>query len=106
MAFSPDTHWLVIDSADGTARLWPMESEVLIDLACRIAGRNLSHAERDQYFRGEKYRIICPNIPSHFSGMITDAQILVAKGKQLAMQGKIEEAMAAYTEAQKLDSTL
>lgn len=85
-----------------TARLWRLQLDELIDLACRTTGRNLSYTEWDQYFRGEQYRATCPDIPIHHS-VITN---LIGQGKELAQQGKIEEAIAAYEKARTFDPTL
>ena len=63
VAISPDNHWLVTASADTTARLWNLRLDELIDLAGRTAGRNLTRAEWEQYFRGQGYRKTCEQWP-------------------------------------------
>jgi hypothetical protein len=50
-------------SGNGTARLWLLQVDELIDLACRTAGRNLTRREWMQYFPGEPYRPTCPDLP-------------------------------------------
>ena len=62
-AFSPDGHWLIIRSWDGTIHIWNLWPSELIDLACRTAGRNLTQREWEQYFPSEKYRFTCPGLP-------------------------------------------
>jgi len=55
-----------------TAPAGPGESVVLWDvnladweaMACRIAGRNLSRTEWDQYLPGQPYRVTCPQWPA------------------------------------------
>jgi len=63
VAISPDNHWLLTGSADNTARLWRLQLDELMNLACRVAGRNFSRVEWDQYFRGQPYRKTCDNLP-------------------------------------------
>jgi len=63
VAISPDGHWLVTGSLDTTARLWSLRLDELADLACHTAGRNLTHAEWEQYFPGQDYRKTCEQWP-------------------------------------------
>jgi WD40 repeat protein len=63
LAISPDSHWLVTDSDDGTARLWNLRLDELVDLACRTAGRNLAWEEWEQYFPGQAYQRTCRDLP-------------------------------------------
>jgi WD40 repeat protein len=60
VTISPDSHWLVTGSADHTARLWDLRIDELVAEACRVAGRNLTQAEWQQYLPGEAYRKTCP----------------------------------------------
>lgn len=137
VAVSPDNRWLITGSGDGTARRWKLRLDELLALACYTSGRNFSYTEWDQYFRGEEYRIPCPDLPVHPSVIITardlaksgeingaisifqravelDSRVefdptteahkwaakgLIEKGEQLALQGKIDEAIAVYKEA-------
>ena len=46
-----------------TVRLWSMDLESWIADACRVANRNLTHAEWEKYFPGETYHKSCPNLP-------------------------------------------
>ena len=59
LAISSDGHWLVTGSRDGTARLWNLRLDELVDLACRTAGRNLTREEWNQYLPGQAYRKTC-----------------------------------------------
>jgi WD40 repeat protein len=56
---SPDNRWLVTAGSDGKVRLWPLPLDVLIDQACRAAGRNLTRQEWDLYFPEQAYRKTC-----------------------------------------------
>jgi hypothetical protein len=67
--------WLLEATPDGkrflTQEVGPTLGPVLWDAdpadwaatACRIAGRNLTRAEWDQYFHGRPYRVTCPQWP-------------------------------------------
>ncbi|WP_129626091.1 WD40 repeat domain-containing protein [Candidatus Oscillochloris fontis] len=48
VSFSRDGQWLASGALDATAIIWPLDRRVLIERACRTAGRNLSPAEVDQ----------------------------------------------------------
>ena len=58
--FSADQRWLLTGSQDGTALLWTLQPEELHTLACRTAGRNLTHEEWEHYFRDAPYHSTCP----------------------------------------------
>jgi hypothetical protein len=65
-----------VSSPDGkrfiTSTAGPGQSEILWDvdladweaMACRIAGRNLTMAEWNQYLPGQAYRVTCPQWPA------------------------------------------
>lgn len=63
LAFSPDSSWLASGSNDGTTRLWNMNIDVLMQITCEAAGRNLSCKEWERFIGGEPYSSICPNFP-------------------------------------------
>jgi WD40 repeat protein len=63
VAISPDNHWLVTGSLDGTARLWSLQVKDLIDLARITVGRNFTAQEWKLYFPGEPYHKTFPDLP-------------------------------------------
>jgi WD40 repeat protein len=63
VALSPDGGRLTTAGDDGTARLWNLRIDDLIALAGRIAVRNLTHQEWQQYFPGRPYRKTFAELP-------------------------------------------
>lgn len=62
-AFTTDGKWLVSRSYETkTISVWSLKLDDLIRLACRTAGRNLTPAEWEQYFPGQAYKAICPDL--------------------------------------------
>ena len=61
LAFSPDNSILYSGSDAGTISQWDIEAWK--QLACRLAGRNLSRAEWEQFFLNEPYRATCDQFP-------------------------------------------
>ena len=49
---SADSQWLVTDSSDGTIRRWNLNTDHLLDDSRRLAGRELTSAER-RYYQGQ-----------------------------------------------------
>ena len=66
IAFSPEavpsSHWLITSGVFGILR-WNLRIDELLDLACRLAGRNLTKDEWQQFLPGREYRQTCP-VPS------------------------------------------
>ena len=58
VAYGADGKHFASASADGTARVW-LPRDVLIDLSCRVVGRNLSQAEWGLLLPTEPYRTTC-----------------------------------------------
>ena len=47
----------------GTPMVWDIDPAHWDAMACRIAGRNLTHAEWNQYIPGRPYQTTCPQWP-------------------------------------------
>jgi WD40 repeat protein len=60
---SPDGKWLIVSSGN-EVKIWLLQLDELVDLGCRIAGRNFSQAEWQQYFPNEAYRVTCTQWPA------------------------------------------
>jgi len=58
-----DNDWLVIGSQDRKVRVWPLNLTRLYEMACILAGRNLTQVEWNQYFSDEPYNRTCPQWP-------------------------------------------
>jgi WD40 repeat protein len=63
LALSADGGLLTTAGDDGAARRWNLRTDDLIALAGRIAGRNLTHQEWQQYFPGRPYRKTFADLP-------------------------------------------
>jgi WD40 repeat protein len=63
VAFSPDGKILAAGNIDNTIMLWDVDPASWAAHACRIANRNLTQAEWQQYLGDEPYRKTCPNLP-------------------------------------------
>jgi hypothetical protein len=63
VAVSPDNRWVVTSSDDHTARLWLLQVNGLVELACTIVGRNFSDDEWKLYFPSQPYHKTFPDLP-------------------------------------------
>lgn len=61
--FSPDTLAIATAGNDGKVLLWDWNAETMADRACRIANRNLSCGEWNDYLGGSPYRKTCGLLP-------------------------------------------
>lgn len=64
ISYLPDSSGLLVTANDG--RTWKVNTRIStwVERACRIAGRNLTQAEWQQYFPGSPYRLTCPQWPA------------------------------------------
>ena len=64
LAFSPDSRTLAAGGIEGEIILWDLDPASWQARACRIANRNLTREEWQQYLGDEPYRLTCPNLPA------------------------------------------
>ncbi len=64
ISYLPDSSGLLVTANDG--RTWQVNTRIStwVERACRIAGRNLTQAEWQQFFPGSSYRLTCPQWPA------------------------------------------
>ena len=67
LEFSPDGKILASGGRDAKIILWQVEDELWSSRACRIANRNLTEAEWQQFFGETPYDETCPNLPPSLS---------------------------------------
>jgi WD40 repeat protein len=62
VAITPDNRRAITASSDGTARIWPLKLEELMELAKTASGRNLSDSEWKLYFSDQPYHKTFPEL--------------------------------------------
>jgi DNA-binding SARP family transcriptional activator/WD40 repeat protein len=64
ISYLPDSSGLLVTANDG--RTWKVNTRTStwVERACRIAGRNLTQGEWQQFFPGSRYRVTCPQWPA------------------------------------------
>jgi tetratricopeptide (TPR) repeat protein len=98
LAFSSESHTLIVVSKDNAVQRWSLDYQELIPMACRITGRNLTWDEWQRAFGSAAYKRTCADFPPHPS-YITH---LLNDASTQAQQGQISAAKAAYNQAQQL----
>lgn len=103
LAFDSSGATLATAGEDNTIRLWPLSLDVLQDLACAQADRNLDQDEWSAAFgRDVPYRQTCPNLPVH----PTVIDYMVEQGLSQVRSGQIQEGVALLSQARQLEPDL
>ncbi len=63
--FNPASDWVATGGEDGVLQLWTVSPARLSNLACRMAGRNMTLDEWQRAFPRNTYRPTCPALPVH-----------------------------------------
>ena len=77
VAFAPDGKTLVSGDLYGLTALWAIDRDRWLDLACRMAGRNLTPAESETLLGTKPVTTACPGMP------VPDAADISAAGSGL-----------------------
>ena len=64
LAASPEDNAVAAGTSNGYVALWDIDIAHWEQMACAIAGRNLSRAEWQQYLPDQPYHVTCPQWPS------------------------------------------
>lgn len=103
IAFSPNGRWLVAGTNSSEIRIWGTGLESLIKQACKLAKRNLTMQESQDYLKSYDVDVYtyrtCPDYPIHPSVAVD----LRDQGDQLAQNGDLDETIAKYQEAREID---
>ena len=59
VAFSPDNNKIAVGSKDNRVRVWDMNPQSWLNIACNKVGRNLTQTEWNHYFPNEAYQKTC-----------------------------------------------
>ncbi len=98
IAFSPDDQTLASAGLDGVTNLWDVNLKSWQTRACRLAARNLTWLEWNQFFPNAAYHKTCEDWPIH--------PTVLKAAQDLARAGQKESAVVQFEYLRKLDSTL
>ena len=100
--FNPDGKSLLSGSQDGTFFLWDLAITSWQARACRIAGRNFSLQEWQQFIGTRTYRKTCPDLPIHPSFV----ESFIESGRDLARTGDVDGAVKQFRRGLEADPHL
>ncbi len=99
ITFSRDGQTLISSGDDGLIIRWNLDSASWPALACRVAARNLTWEEWQQYLGSEPYRPTCPDIPLHFTGLYEQATVYAQAEQNHQAQQTFEQAVQVARQA-------
>lgn len=99
---SGDGRYLLMADSSGSVTLVLLRTDDLVDLACRVAGRNFTMSEWKDLFPSRAYRPTCPDLPLPLDLV----EPILDEAKQLAEAGDVAKATAKFQAAKAKIPTL